>query len=294
MLGERRSNLRLPLGVNNTNILIMNTWTFFNDEFIPEEKTFLHVSDLSIQRAYGVFDFFKIINSQPVFLEEHLQRFYFSAEQMHLPVRQSKDELKKIIFEFIKKNAVNNTGVRITLTGGYSADGYQLGEPNLVIALRPFTPLTAEEFHKGIKIVTYEHQRQLPHVKTIDYIMGVWLQPLLKEKNADDVLYHLNGIVTETPRSNIFIITDDDRIVTPAKNMLKGITRNKLIEIAKTKFFVEERDISVAEIKKAQEAFITSTTKVIFPIRQIDDYILPIDNRVSVQLFEMMQNLFHA
>lgn len=218
----------------------MNNLAFLNDEFIEEEKTFLHFSDLSIQRAYGVFDFFKIINGQPIFLDEHLERFYFSAEQMRLPVRQSKEELKNTIIEFIEKNAAINTGVRITLTGGTSDDGYQLGKPNLVIALRPFSPLTEEQFEQGIRMITYQHQRQLPHVKTIDYIMGVWLQPLIKQNNVDDVLYHLNGFVTETPRSNFFIITEDNRIVTPAKNMLKGITRNKLIEVAKTKFIVEE------------------------------------------------------
>ena len=194
----------------------------------------------------------------------------------------------------IKKNAANNTGVRITLTGGNSDDGYQLGKPNLVIAFRPFNPLTDEQFQQGIKIITYQHQRQLPHVKTIDYIMGVWLQPLLKQNKVDDVLYHTNGFVTETPRSNFFIVTEDNSIVTPAKNMLNGITRNKLIEAAKTKFIVEERDITFAEIKKAKEAFITSTTKVILPIRQIDDYILPIDNPVSVKLFDMMQKLYDS
>lgn len=269
----------------------MSNWAFLNDKFIAEEKTFLHFTDLSIQRAYGIFDFFKIINSQPVFLDEHLSRFYFSAEQMRLQVHQSKEELKKIIFELIDRNEVGNTGVRITLTGGYSADGYQLAQPNLIIALRSFEPMTEEQFTKGIRVITYEHQRQLPHIKTIDYIMGVWLQPLIKQNNADDVLYHQNGIVTETPRSNIFIVTDDDHIITPAKNMLKGITRNKLIEAAKTNFVVEERDVTINDIKTAREAFITSTTKIILPIRQIDEHILPNENPVSVELFQMMQNI---
>src|ERR1051325_9937295 len=97
---------------------------FLNDQFVPEEKAVLHCSDLSIQRGYGVFDFFKVADAVPVFLEEHLNRFFFSAEQMRLNVTYSPDELKKIIFELLKKNNGADTGIRITLTGGFSPDGY--------------------------------------------------------------------------------------------------------------------------------------------------------------------------
>lgn len=269
----------------------MSNWTFLNDQFVPEEKAVLHVQDLSIQRGYGVFDFFKVHNSVPVFWEEHLSRFYFSAERMRLNCGYSNDELKKIIFELLKMNNASNTGVRITLTGGYSEDGYQLSNPNLIISLRSFSSLTKEQFEKGIKLITYEHQRQLPEVKSIDYLMAIWLQPFMKRNNADDVLYHQNGIVSECPRSNFFIVRNDDCIVTPSKKILKGVMRNKLIEIAKTGFKVEERDVTIEEIRSAKEAFITSTTKIILPVRQIDEYSLPIDKTISLQLHQLLLQL---
>lgn len=269
----------------------MSNWTFLNDQFVPEEKAVLHVQDLSIQRGYGVFDFFKVHNSVPVFWEEHLSRFYFSAERMRLNCGYSNDELKKIIFELLKMNNASNTGVRITLTGGYSEDGYQLSNPNLIISLRSFSSLTKEQFEKGIKLITYEHQRQLPEVKSIDYLMAIWLQPFMKRNNADDVLYHQSGIVSECPRSNFFIVRNDDCIVTPSKKILKGVMRNKLIEIAKTGFKVEERDVTIEEIRSAKEAFITSTTKIILPVRQIDEYSLPIDKTISLQLHQLLLQL---
>lgn len=262
----------------------MSNWTFLNDEFIPEEKATLHVQDLSIQRGYGVFDFFKVQNSVPVLLEEHLSRFYFSAERMRLNCGYSNSELKKIISELLEKNNASNTGVRITLTGGYSEDGYHLSRPNLIIALRSFSSPTREQFENGIKLITYQHQRQLPEVKSIDYLMAIWLQPFIKQNSADDVLYHQNGIVSECPRSNFFIVTSNDTVVTPSKNILKGVMRNKLLEIPNANFKVEERDVTIEEIKTAKEAFITSTTKTILPVRQIDAYVLPTDNTISLQL----------
>jgi branched-chain amino acid aminotransferase len=267
---------------------------FLNDQFVPEEKAALQVSDLSLQRGYGVFDFLKVVNSAPVFLQEHLDRFYFSAGQMRLNVEYSEDTLKKIIFELIKKNNVADSGVRITLTGGYSPDGYQLSRPNLILSLRAFTSPTEDQFQKGIKLITYPHQRQLPHVKTIDYLMAIWLQPLIKENNADDVLYHQNGMISECPRSNFFIVTHDNTIVTPSKNILKGVMRSKLMTVASTNFKIEERDISVDELKTAREAFISSTTKTIIPVRQVDEHIFPGDNSITTQFFHSLTRLQYS
>lgn len=269
----------------------MGNWVFINDEFIPEEKAVLHVSDLSIQRGYGIFDFFKVVNGVPVFLNEHLERFYASAKEMRLAIDYSKDALRKIIFQLLQKNNVDNTGVRITLTGGYSPDGYLLSKPNLIITLRSFKSQTKTQFEKGIKLITYEHQRQLPNVKTIDYLMGIWLQTFIKQNDADDVLYHSNGIISECPRSNFFIVTNNNMIVTPSKNILKGVIRKKLIEVAKNQFKIEERDVSIEEIKIVKEAFITSTTKTILPVRQIDTYILPKSNSISKHLYHSLLEL---
>jgi len=266
----------------------MSNWTFLNDQFVPEEKAFLHFRDLSIQRGYGVFDFFKVLNSTPVFLEDHLNRFYFSAEQMRLNIEYAKDELKKIIFELLQKNNADDTGMRITLTGGYSADGYQLSKPNLIVSQHSFSTPAKEQFEKGIKLVSYEHQRQLPHVKSIDYLMAIWLQPFIKQNKADDVLYHQNGIVSECPRSNFFLITNDNKIVTPSKNILKGVMRTKLIETAKINFEIEERKITIKEIKTAREAFITSTTKIILPVSQVDEHIFSKHNPVTTQLYHSL------
>jgi len=266
-------------------------WAFLNDQFVPEEKAFLHVSDLSIQRGYGVFDFLKVVDSIPVFPKEHLDRFYFSAEQMRLNIGYTKDELKKIIFELLGKNNVADTGVRMTLTGGYSPDGYQLSLPNLVISLRSFTFPPKDHLAKSIKLVTYQHQRQVPHVKSIDYLMAIWLQPFVRQHNADDVLYHQNGMISECPRSNFFIVNSDNKIITPSKNILKGVMRSKLIEVAKPNFAVEERELSIEEIKTAKEAFITSTTKTILPVHQIDEHIFSEENNVTAQLYNSLLHL---
>lgn len=268
----------------------MSNWVFLNDEFLAEEKAALHFRDLSVMRGYGIFDFLKVLNGVPVFIDDHLNRFYFSAAEMMMDVSYSKDELKNIINELLKKNGTPDTGLRITLTGGYSKDGYQLAKPNLIISLHSFQPPTPDQFEKGIKLITYQHQRQLPHVKTIDYLMAIWLQPAIHQKNADDVLYHQNGIISECPRSNIFFVTNENKLVTPAKNILKGVVRQKILHLAKEICEIEERDISIYELVNVSEVFITSTTKSILPVAQIDEYRFNNSKTVSRHLNLLLQH----
>src|SRR5690606_14625349 len=83
--------------------------------------------------------------------------------------------------------------------------------------------------------------------------------------------YHQNNTVTEFPRSNIFMVNDKGELLTPQKNILEGITRKKLLHIAPSFMPVIEKNITVDEIKNAAELFMTSTTKRILPISQVDD-----------------------
>ncbi len=269
----------------------MAKWVFINDGFVKEEKALLHFSDLSFQRGYGIFDFFRLKGNEPLFIEDHLDRFYRSAEGMHLPVALERHELKAIISSLVEKNQLPNTGIRLSLTGGYSADGFSIGKPNFVISQHSFTLPTKEQIEKGIKLLSYQHQRQLPHIKSIDYLIAIWLQPLKNEKGADDILYCENSLISELPRSNFFIVTQDETIVTPANNALKGITRKYVIEIAKQHFAVEERDVLLEELKTAKEAFITSTTKQILPVAQVDDVVFR-ENKIALQLSEIFRSTY--
>lgn len=245
-------------------------YVFLNDDLVPTEKACLHVSDLSIQRGYGIFDFFRVAGGQPLFLDDHLERFFSSAREMRLPVRLQREELKNVIHLLIQKSAATHFGIRLTLTGGFSPDGYQISEPNLIVTPHPLSLPTEEQQVTGIRLITYPHRRQLPHVKTIDYLMAIYLQPHIKASGADDVLYQINGVISECPRANFFIVTQEGTVATPIENILHGITRRKVWECARRHFAVEERDVTVAEIKEAKEAFITSSTKRVLPVTAVD------------------------
>ena len=264
-----------------------------NGKFLPADKGQILISDLAIQRGYGVFDFFKTINGVPVFLEDHLDRLYRSADRMRLDFGYDRDALKAMLYELMGMNNMPLSGVKITVTGGYAEDGYSLAKPNVLITQQPLL-LYNDANASPLKIVSYEHQRQMPHIKTIDYLMAIWLQPFIKLNQADDVLYHNNGVITECPRSNFFIVTDDDVLVTPLNYVLYGITRMQIIRHFKHLCTIEERNITLDEVYKAKEAFVSNSSKNILPVVKVDQHKIgtgepgPLTMRIKKELLQLI------
>ena len=248
----------------------MQSFVFINNDFYKEDEGFLHFRDLSIQRGYGFFDFFRVRDKAPLFVEDHLDRLYRSAEIMHMTIPLSREAIKSIIHSLISKNGITDSGIRITVTGGYSLDGYTLANPNIIISENTFTKPKKSKYSEGIKLILYPYQRQLPEAKTTDYLMEIWLQPYISLQSAHDVLYFHDGVITECPRSNFFIVTENKEILTPGENILKGVTRGRIMKAAMGNFELKEKNITPEETLQAREAFISSTTKGIMPVSSIN------------------------
>lgn len=243
---------------------------FVNGAFLPLSQATLHISDLAIQRGYGIFDYFKASGQVPLFLDDYLDRFYTSASLMYLEVPYTKDELRAIISQLLQQNSIAESGVKMILTGGYSENSFDIAAANLIIQQQPLQMPSAAKVQQGISIITHEYLRDFPVIKTINYTMGIRLLHHMREQNAEETLYVSDGVVTEFPRCNFFIVTKENTLVTPAHNILRGITRKNILALAAKKYKIEERDISLAEVYAAQETFLTSTTKRILPIVQVN------------------------
>lgn len=244
---------------------------YLNNQFIEENKAVIGVNDIAIQRGYGMFDYFRTSDYHPLFIDDYLDRFFNSARLLRLKPPHSREKIKTIIDEMIRRNNIADAGFRLILTGGYSNDNFEIGEPNFIILQQPVSLPSAAQFQKGYSVVLHEFQRDVPYAKSINYLRSIYLLDEIREKKANDVLYHKDNCILELPRANIFIINKDGGVVTPLLNVLPGITRKRVLEIADKVYKVEERNITINELKKATEVFITSTTKRILPVLKIDN-----------------------
>ncbi|WP_020571893.1 aminotransferase class IV [Neolewinella persica] len=244
---------------------------YLNGQYLPKEKAALNVADLAILRGFGIFDYFRYADGQPRFIEDHLDRFLRSAKLLALDMPVSREDLRKTVRQLIQRNGGGDGGIRFVLTGGYAPDGYTPTNPNLVGMAYPFKGHSAEEYERGMKVHLHHYERQFPEVKSIDYLEGIRIQPMLKAKGADYALYvDRDANVRESDRSN-FMIVKDGTLITPGENILRGITRLHLLKLAgQLGIPVEERVVSVAELKAADEAIICSSMKGAMPITFVD------------------------
>lgn len=247
-----------------------------NGEILHRDKALIPVYDLGLLRGLGIFDFFRVTDSVPVFLESHIERMQQSMDMMKLRTPNTAVDWIEHINALIRKNEVESAGFRIVVTGGYSEDGFTLPAEANVYMMMHFLPENDPlQFERGISLLTADYQRDKPRAKTTMYMQALIMQPVLKQAGAYEVLYHSDGIVRECARCNIFFIDKDGIIHTPAQEMLKGITRKKVMEIAIEKgIAIQERSVEMSELPNMAGAFLTATTKGVLPVVKIDDQLI--------------------
>lgn len=244
----------------------------FKDRLMPLAEAHVSLDDLGLLRGYGIFDFLRTYHLKPFLLEAYLERFYQSASEMLLEVPVQREEMLQLIPELLQRNEIKeDVGIRLLLTGGPSEDSVSVHSPLLYIVVEPLHPQPASAYTKGVKLVTLEHMRIYPHIKTTSYIAALRNIPKVKQQGAVDSLYTWQGRILETTRNNFFAVLDG-KLVTAGKDILIGRTRNFVLGLARELAIpIQERDIKIEELPYMQEAFITGTTKSITPVVMIDE-----------------------
>ena len=245
--------------------------TYLNGNIKPSQDTVLGITDLSLLRGYGLFDYFRTYNGQPFQWDLYWTRYQNSARMMGLENPISKEDAHEIVLKLLKMSSLDNAAFRFILTGGYSADSFTMTKPNLLISSEDIHPVAQSQYQIGIKVIAYEYLRDLPEIKSIDYKHLMMAQPSIKAAAATDILLHKNGEISELSRSNLFIFKNGV-LITPNRHILNGITRQVTLKLAKPYFKIEERPLSMAEFLEADEVFTTSSTKKILPVTALDEH----------------------
>ena len=248
----------------------MKKLCYFNGEIMALEDAKISPNDLGILTGYGIFDYLRTYNAKPFLLPQHLDRLFNSLKLMGLDIKESRGDIAIAINRLMEKSSLSDAGFRLVVTGGDSNDGFQFTAPHLFILIDELPQYDERVWSDGVKLMMHEYLRDLPEVKSINYIEAIRMQPERIRRKAFDILYIHKNNVLECTRSNFFIF-QGNVLVTPKENVLIGRTRNLVIELAKSHFIVEERNISIDEITSADEAFLTGTTKKVMPVNMLDD-----------------------
>lgn len=251
--------------------------SYLNGEFLPHEKCLVHIEDRGFQFADGVYEVTLFENGKLIDCDAHLERFYRSLRELKIEHNFKKEELKKIQLDLFERNKMSDGTCYMQITRGNHARIPWVPKgltPTIIATVSPRKKVSDAEFERGFSVMTHEDIRWLRcDIKTVNLLASTLINQKAKDSGADDAVFVRDGIVTEASFANAFIVDANDTLITKdADNqILCGITRNRLIEIAKEKGIkVEERKFSLDEMMKAKEVFLTSSSLILRPVVKID------------------------
>ncbi len=249
-------------------------------ELLPREEAKVSVFDSAVQGGDAVWEGLRIYDSKIFQLDAHLDRMFDSAKAMAFAELPSRDEIKRAIFDTLEANGMRDScHIRLTLsrgkkvTSGMSPHFNQYG-PCLIVLAEWKAPVYAST---GVRLITASIRRNPPQCIDSKIHHNNLINNILAKIEAnvagvdDAVMLDIQGYVSETNATNLFVIKKG-RILTPhADSCLPGITRRIVIETARDNDIeVIERNVSLSEIHAADEAFTTGTMGELSPVLEVD------------------------
>jgi branched-chain amino acid aminotransferase len=262
----------------------MNNLVWLNDSLVNSEDAQVSVFDHGFTVGDGVFETLQVKAGEAFALSRHLKRLNNSASLLGVSIPDTKF-LKSAISEVLKaNNELAQTGrLRITVTSGDGPLGSDRNSdnPTLVVAISKLP-----NWASSAKIATVKmprnHLSPLAGAKTTSYAENVLALSQAKAQGADEALLpNVAGNICEGTGSNFFAVIDNQVFTPPlTAGCLGGITRELVCEW----FDCIEQDLPFEALTQISAAFLTSTTRDVQPISQIDQNQLEVDHKLVKQI----------
>ena len=269
-------------------------------ELVTRSEAKVSVFDSSVQGGDAVWEGLRVYDGGIFRLEEHLERLHASAHALAFRGVPSRGEIKQAIFDTLEANGMRDgVHVRLTLTrgpkvtSGMSPDFNRAGCCLIVLAeWKP--PVYSQD---GIRLVTASVRRNSPQTLDSKIHHNNLLNNILAKIEAnvagvdDAVMLDLDGFLSETNATNIFLVNRGALLTPHADSCLPGITRRVVIELAAEHgISCTERNVSLSELYTADEAFTTGTMGELTPILEVDGRV--IGKGEAGQLTERLRTLY--
>ncbi|HCH69595.1 MAG TPA: D-alanine aminotransferase [Colwellia sp.] len=260
----------------------MNT-VFLNGDYMPIEEAKISPLDRGFLFGDGIYEVIPSYFGEMVGFKGHINRLNDGLNEIGIEVNWNDAQWKTLCDTLIEKNGAGPLGLYLHVSRGTDTKRFHAFPANVtptVFAMAfeipvPKTPDLAT-VGKGYSLISSEDLRwQRCQIKSTSLLGNVLhFQEGYEVGSQETLLYNSNNELTEASSSNIFIVTDGV-IATPIQDnqILPGITRQLLIDILAKECSIplEERIITLEEVNAADEIWITSSTKEIVPVTQLDN-----------------------
>lgn len=255
-----------------------------NGRISSQQDAVIPVFDHGFLYGEGIYETLRTYAGRLFLYDRHMRRLRNSARMVELTPPFTDDQLATRIDETIAAARLNRAEayVRILVTRGVGELTYDLKAtptPSWVIIVKPLVPPPAETYQRGVKVVLVDVVRNHPQsvsplIKSNNLMnSALAAQQASKRGGFEAVMRNYRGELTECTQSNFFIVKDGAALTPPVESgLLPGITREFVFELGRDHGIdVREEVLRDDDLFGADEAFLTSTTREILPIVNVDD-----------------------
>jgi branched-chain amino acid aminotransferase len=235
----------------------------------------------SAENEGGIYEVLRVVDRIPLFLEDHLERFFHSAKLAGKNIGFSDTQISGFLKNLIEKNKTASGNILISC------------KINLEAFFISHVYPTDKMYTEGINCGILKAERDNPNAKVLHTTVRNRADQIIAEKGFYEVLLvdHL-GKVTEGSRSNIFFVSENEIVTPPSNRVLVGITRQKTLQLAAgLNIQVVEREVTFSELQTFDAAFITGTSPKILPVLKIDAFKFSPQNKIVGQLMNKYNEL---
>jgi D-alanine transaminase len=249
---------------------------FLNGKFLPLEQASVSVLDRGFIFGDGVYELVPVYSRVPFRLDEHLARLERSLGEAKIRNPYSRAQWGAHIYRLIDAQAFEDQGIYFQVTRGVAKRDHAFPknvEPTVFMMSNPLVNPPPEQVEKGVAAVSAQDNRWLRcDIKSISLLGNCMLRQLSAESGANETILFRDARLTEASASNVFIVKRGVILAPPKSNLiLPGITYDVVPELAQANSIaLEFKDIAEAQVRAADELWVTSSSKEVLAIVELD------------------------
>lgn len=274
----------------------MSDIVYLNGDFMPIEEARIPVLDRGFIFGDGVYEVIPVYSGRPFRFTEHLRRLQYSLDKLRITNPHSDAEWARLINEIIRRNAGDDQSVYLQVTRGVAKRDHAFPKnvtPTVFMMSSPLVTPAPALVESGVACITARDYRwENCDIKSISLLGNCLLRQLSADVGAAETILFRDGKLTEASSSNVFVVKDGVLLTPPKDNLvLPGITYDVVLEIARAREFeVEVRAVTEAEVRAADEIWVTSSTKEVLAVTTLDGK--PVGDGKPGLLFQRMHALY--
>jgi D-alanine transaminase len=269
---------------------------FLNGKLLPIEQASVSVLDRGFIFGDGVYELVPVYSRVPFRLDEHLTRLERSLGEAKIRNPYTRAQWRSNIYQVIDAQTFDDQGVYFQVTRGVAKRDHAFPkslEPTVFMMSNPLVSPPQAQVDKGGAAVSATDNRWLRcDIKSISLIGNCLLRQMSAEAGAVETILFRDGKLTEASASNVFIVKRGVIHSPPKSNLiLPGITYDVVSELARANNLpIEFRDVAEAEVRAADEIWVTSSSKEVLAIVELDGK--PVGDGRPGPVFRRMHQLY--